>query len=440
MTRHYVSLLGVSMLLLAACESGSSADPEGSAGSIVSVSAASPTVVLNAGASTTVPITVERTPGFARSVALTLSGLPNGLTYTFTPAALAFGQASSTLTLEANQGVQPGSYPLQLSASAAEVESKSAQFTVTVPTPEVSITVGTGAASVRLEDTVSLPVTVTRTGGGFMDPIELGISNLPSGVTARFTPSVLSGSATASALSLTPAIETALGARTAQVTASTISAAPKTIPLAVTILDASAPTFRIRVGAQSEFPFEGGIIERTVTVFRAGGFTGSVTLAAAGLPAGVVAEFTPPNVTEAASIMQLRASAGAFAGNHTITVRGAAAGLVERVVPATVIVSGVRLFPSTVTVQRGRSGQSLVSMGRYGSFADSSTVALASAAPGFTFTGLPVTIPQSNGGFGVSYGVTVDGSVAPGVYTFDVEARGRSQVLSTSTISVTVTN
>jgi len=429
------------LLFAVACESGSSADPESSAGSIVSVSASTPAVELNAGASTTVPITVERTPGFARSVALSLSGLPNGMTYTFTPAALAFGQASSTLTLEANQGVQPGSYPLQVSASAADVESKSSQFNVTVPTPEVSIAVGTGAVSIRLEDTLSIPVTVTRTGGGFMDPIDLSISNLPIGVTARFTPSVLTGSGTASVLLLTPAIETALGAGTAQVITSTISAAPKTVTLPLTILDALAPTFRVRLGTSALVtPFGGGSVERSVSLPRAGGFADAVALSAVGLPAGVTAAFTPAVVTGTAALMRLTATPEAPPGNYPITVRGVAAGLADRATPITLAVSGARLFPATVTVQRGQTAQTELGLGRYGGFSDPVAVTLTRATPGFTFTGLPRETGSSSASTSFTVRVAVDEGVVPGVYTFDVEARGQSQVLSTTMITITVTN
>ena len=442
MTRVRVSKLGASMLVFAAaCESGSSADPESSAGGIVNVAASASAVVLDAGASTTVPITIERTAGFVRSVELTLSGVPNGVTYAFAPAALAFGQTTSTLTLESNQGLLPGSYPLVVRATAAEVEPKTTQFSLTVPAPDVSVTLGTGSVSLRLEDTVSIPVAVTRTGGGFADPIELGVGNLPTGVTASFSPRVLTGTNTTSVLSLSAVLETALGASTLQVTTSSLSLPPKAIPLPLTVLDALVPTFRIRLGFPSlVVSFGGGTVEQTVSVPRGGGHTAPVTLSATGVPAGVVAEFTPAVVTGTTSTIRLTAPPEATPGNYPITVRGQAAGLTDRLAPFTYTISGVRLFPATVTVQRGRSAQIAMSVGRYGTFTVPATVALRATTPGFTFTGLPFTSTSAFGGGSFTAGVTVDESVAPGVFTVDIEARGQSQLLSTSTITITVTN
>ena len=441
MTRLRVSLLGVSTLFIAAaCESGSSANPETSTGSIVRVSASAAAVVLNAGASTTLPITIERSPGFTRSVELTLTGAPNGVTYTFSPASLAFGQSTSTLTLESNQGVQPGSYPLVVRASASAVDPKTTQVNVTVPAPDVIVAFGTGAVSVRLEDTVSVPVTVTRTGGGFVDPIELRISNLPTGVTASFVPSVLTGTNTASVLRLSPVLETTLGASTLQVTTSGISVPQKVTPLPLTVLDAAAPTFRIRFsGSSLTGPVGGGTVESTVGIPRGGGLTAPVTLSTADLPAGVVAEFTPAIITGTTSTIRLTATPGVTPGNYPITVRGVAAGLTDRVVPVTYTVSGMRLFPATVTVRRGGTVEYPVSFARYGSFAEPVTVSVSGVTPGFTFTGMPFTIATTGGGF-LSREVTVAQSVSPGVYTIDIEARGQSRGLSTSTISITVTN
>lgn len=442
MTRLRVSLLCVSMLLVpVGCESGSSANPETSTGSLVRVSASPSAVVLDAGASTTLPITIERSAGFTRSVELTLTGAPNGVTYTFAPASLAFNQSTSTLTLESNQGVQPGSYPLVVRASASAGEAKTTQVTMTVPTPDVIVAFGTASASVRLEDTVSVPVTVTRTGGGFVDPIALSVSNLPTGVTAAFVPSVLTGTSTASVLRLSPVIETTLGASTLQVTTSGISVPQKSTPLPLTVLDAAAPTFRLRfTGSSLTVPVGGGTAESTVGIPRGGGLTGPVTLSAAGLPAGIVAEFTPPVVTGTTATIRLTATPGVTPGNYPITVRGVAAGLTDRVVPLTYTVSGVRLFPATVTVQRGATAQIPMSIARYGSFAEPATVSLGGATPGFAFSGLPFTTAASAGSTVFSAGVTVAQSVAPGVYTIDVEARSPSRSLSTSTITITVTN
>jgi hypothetical protein len=59
----------------------------------------------------------------------------------------------------------------------------------------------------------------------------------------------------------------------------------------------------------------------TITVTPLGGFTGSVTLSASGLPAGVTASFAT-NPTTASSALTLAATASAAAGAYNVTVTG----------------------------------------------------------------------------------------------------------------------
>ncbi len=66
----------------------------------------------------------------------------------------------------------------------------------------------------------------------------------------------------------------------------------------------------------------------TVTITPAGGFTGRVTLAATGLPAGVTAAFSP-NPTTSVSTVTFTASANAAPGTRTVTLMGVSGGQVK---------------------------------------------------------------------------------------------------------------
>jgi hypothetical protein len=59
----------------------------------------------------------------------------------------------------------------------------------------------------------------------------------------------------------------------------------------------------------------------TVTVTDTGGFTGSVTLAATGLPSGVTAAF-PANPTTGSIVLTPRASSSSTTGSATVTITG----------------------------------------------------------------------------------------------------------------------
>lgn len=66
----------------------------------------------------------------------------------------------------------------------------------------------------------------------------------------------------------------------------------------------------------------------TMTVGDVGGFTGSVSLAASGLPNGVTASFTPPSTTST-STLTLTASGSATTGTATVTVTGTSGSLTQ---------------------------------------------------------------------------------------------------------------
>jgi kumamolisin len=67
----------------------------------------------------------------------------------------------------------------------------------------------------------------------------------------------------------------------------------------------------------------GGAGTTTITVQAVDGFTGSVTLAASGLPSGVTASFST-NPATGSSVLTLTASSSAAAGTNNVTVTGAA--------------------------------------------------------------------------------------------------------------------
>jgi hypothetical protein len=82
----------------------------------------------------------------------------------------------------------------------------------------------------------------------------------------------------------------------------------------------------------------------TVTVTEQNGFTGSVTLAASGLPSGVAATFAT-NPTNGSSMLTLTPSSSAPVGSATITVKGTSASLTA----STTIALTVNCTPTTIT-------------------------------------------------------------------------------------------
>jgi kumamolisin len=111
------------------------------------------------------------------------------------------------------------------------------------------------------------------------------------------------------------------------------------------------PSFTLTANPSSLTIAAGSTGTSTITVVPAGGFSGSVTLSATGLPTGVTAGFSP-NPTSSTSTLTLTVGAGAAAGTSTITISGVSGSLTaSTTVTLTVSSSGpvVSLNPTSLT-------------------------------------------------------------------------------------------
>jgi hypothetical protein len=87
------------------------------------------------------------------------------------------------------------------------------------------------------------------------------------------------------------------------------------------------PSFTLSAAPSSVTITPGGVAgTSTITVIPAGGFTGSVSLAASGLPSGVTASFNPTSTTTT-SVLSLTASGSATPGTATVTITGTSGSL-----------------------------------------------------------------------------------------------------------------
>jgi kumamolisin len=88
----------------------------------------------------------------------------------------------------------------------------------------------------------------------------------------------------------------------------------------------TGPSFSLTASPSTLSIAQGDSGTSTITVVPAGGFTGSVTLSATGLPSGVTAVFNP-NPTTTTSTLTLSVSATATTGTSTVTIDGTSSSL-----------------------------------------------------------------------------------------------------------------
>jgi len=144
-------------------------------------------VTLATGNSTVITLTTAAQYGFKSAVALSVSGLPKGITARFAPNSIPSpGNGNSKLTLAAASGAAAGTYNLTITAKGGGV-TQTQRFSLTVVVPSFAFTLGASKASVGAGG--SIPITVSTAAlTGFKSAVALSVSGLPRGVTASFAP------------------------------------------------------------------------------------------------------------------------------------------------------------------------------------------------------------------------------------------------------------
>ena len=206
--------------------------------------ATNPTSVAAApGSSTTSTITSTLTGGFSSAVALSASGLPSGVTASFSPASIAApGSGTSTLTLTASSSAAPGTYAITVTGTGGgATETAIVSFTVSAASG-ATFNLTTSPTSVSVVQGGSGTSTITSTiSGGFNGSITFSDSGLPTGVTASFAPATIaapgSGSTT---LTLTASSSAAAGSYTVNIIATGAGGVVQNIALPLTVTAASS--------------------------------------------------------------------------------------------------------------------------------------------------------------------------------------------------------
>jgi subtilase family serine protease len=266
--------------------------------------------------SSTGPATITVTPenSFSGSVILGVSGLPSGVTAAFSPTTTS---KTSTVTFAVNSSAAAGTYPLTITGTSGSLSSTTT-IALTVVVPSFSLT--SSASSLTVPRAGSGSITISVAGAsGFSGTVGLGVSGLPSGVTAAFSPSSTTGK---SSLTLNAGSTATAGMATVTVTGvSGTLTSTTTIVLTVT-----APNFTLSLLPVTLGLPRGATAAGMVTVTVQNGFSGSVTLSASGLPSGVTAAFAAPSPA-GTSLMTFTASSTATVGSFPIAVKGVSGAL-----------------------------------------------------------------------------------------------------------------
>jgi hypothetical protein len=304
-------------------------------------------------------------------------------------------------------------------------------------TPDFSVSASPPSQTVVQGGSTSYTATVAAS-GGFNGTVSLSASGLPTGATATFNPTSISGGAGSSTLSVTTSAGTPTGSYTLTITGTSASLTHST-PVTLVVNAASSPNFSISVSPSSQTVVQGSSTSYSATVTASGGFTGTVSLSASGLPTGASAAFSPTSISGGAgsSTLSVTTSASTPAGSYTLTVTGTSTNpsLTHSTTVTLVVTSSggtpgfsISASPSSQTVARGNSTTYTVTATALNGFSGTVT---------FRVRGLPSSSsasfnPASVTGQGTST-LTVNTNSSTSTGTFSLRIRGTSGGVTHST-------
>ena len=403
----------------------------GSASPNFSLSASPGTVTVTQGAASGSTITVSPVNGFSGSVTLSASGLPSGVTagFSINPAT-----TSSTLTLSASATAATGTATLTITGTSGSLTQTTSVALTVNPRPDFSLSASPTTVTITQGTASGSTISVSPL-NGFAGTVALSASGLPSGVTANFNPTSTS---TTSALTLSASATAAIGTFTVTVTGMSGSLTHTTSVNLTVNAAAPPPDFSLSASPGTVTIMQGTAGGSTITVSPVNGFSGSVTLSASGLPTGMTAGFAT-NPATTTSALTLTASTTAAIGTVTVTISGKSGSLTHTtsvtltVNPAVKPDFALSASPTTLTIARGSSGKSTITVSPLNGFSGPVTLSDSGLPKGLSasFSPDPATTTTT---------LALKPSKAAATGTFTVTIKGVSGALShTITISVTIT-
>jgi subtilase family serine protease len=198
------------------------------------------------------------------------------------------------------------------------------------------------------------------------------------------------------------------------------------------------PSFTLSASPSSVSIAQGGAAgTSTITITPKNGFSGSVSLAASGLPSGVTASFNPTSATTT-STLSLTASSTAATGTVTVTITGTS-GTLTATTTLSLTVTGsssanfsLSASPNSLTVNKGASGRSVVTVTPSGGFTGSVSFSASGLPTGVTATFSPTSSTTST-----RLALTVGTTAASGTSTITITGTSGS-LTNTTTVSLTI--
>jgi uncharacterized membrane protein len=407
-----------------------------------SISASPASQPVTQGNSGSYTITMSSLGGYAGSVTLSATGLPTGANATFGTNPITGGSGNSAMNVTTSSSTPAGSYPLTITGVSGNLtHTTTATLVVNAAViPDFSISSSPASWTLTAGTSTSYTATVTPS-GGFNSSVGLTAAGLPSGATATFNPSSISGGSGSSTMSVNTTTGTSPGTYTVTINGTGGSATHSTT-VTLVVNAAPAPDFSISATPTSQNVTQGTSATYKVMVGPLNGFTGSVSLSATSAPSGAGATFSPSSITisSGSGASTMTTSTTTPPGSYTVTITGSSGNLTHSTTVTLVVNSSSQGFslaasPTSRTVTQGSSASYTATVTPSGGFNASVTLSVSGLPSGAraTFSSNPI-----NGGSGHStVRVSTNTSTAPGTYALTITGTSGS-VTQTTTVALVV--
>ena len=218
----------------------------------------------------------------------------------------------------------PGSFSASLTTTDNEGRA-SAPVTRTIDVAGFTLSASPSSQTVTPGSGASYSATVTG-GGGFTGTVTFNVSGLPSGATASFAPTAVTGSGSTT---MTVATSSGTPAGTYPLT---ISATSGTLTRTTAVTLVVNGNFSLSATPSSRTISRGGSTSYNVTVAAGQGFSGSIIFTVEQVPRFVSTRFKPSSLTASGtSALSITSNKNVTPGTYTMTIKGTSGTMVRSV-------------------------------------------------------------------------------------------------------------
>ncbi len=266
---------------------------------------------------------------------------------------------------------------------------------------DFALTASPASQSVVAGNGTSYTATVTPS-GGYSGTVNFSVSGLPAGATGTFTPASVTASGN-STLAITTTTAVAAGTYPLTITG-TDGTLTHTASVSLVVSAPVVGDFAVSATPASQTVQAGNATTYTTTITPSGGFTGTVSLSASGLPAGASASFAPASVAGGSgnSTLTVSTTTATAAGTYTVTITGTS-GTLSHSTTVTLVVTApppapdftISASPASLTLTRNTSGSYTVTIGALNGFTGTVGLSVSPLPRGATATFNPTSVAGS---------------------------------------------